>query len=79
MRLDWSRRSVPLGRTVLAAYSGVVVDWLDGNWAVFFLLTTVMVIPSLLFLWFIRRDVQRLEDASRERQAAWDKENGDSL
>lgn len=68
-----------LGRTVLAAYSGVVVDWLDGNWAVFFLLTTVMVIPSLLFLWFIRCDVQRLEDASRERQAAWDKENGDEI
>lgn len=67
-----------LGRTVLAAYSGVVVDWLDGNWAVFFLLTTLMVIPSLLFLWYIRRDVQRLEDDNRARQAAWDKENGDS-
>jgi len=66
-----------LGRTVLAAYSGVVVDWLNGNWALFFLLTTVMVIPSLLFLWAIRRDVQKLEDDNRARQAAWDRENGE--
>ncbi|RUO35376.1 AmpG family muropeptide MFS transporter [Aliidiomarina sanyensis] len=57
-----------LGRTVLASYSGAVVDWLDGNWAVFFFLTTVMVIPSLLFLWSIRKPIQRLEDESRAQQ-----------
>lgn len=65
-----------LGRTVLAAYSGVVVDWLDGNWAIFFFLTTIMVIPSLIFLWSIRKPIQRLEDENNARQAAWDKENG---
>lgn len=54
-----------LGRTVLASYSGVVVDWLDGNWALFFFLTTIMVIPSLLFLWSIRKPIQRLENESR--------------
>jgi len=40
------------GRTSLAAASGVLVDFLHGNWAVFFVLTAVMVIPSLcLLLW----------------------------
>lgn len=64
-----------LGRTVLATYSGAVVDWLNGNWALFFLLTTLMVIPSLLFLWSIRKDIQRLEDENRAKQAQWDAEN----
>lgn len=45
------------GRTVLAASSGALVDWLDGDWAVFFMLTTLMVVPSLCLLWFIRREV----------------------
>ncbi|EGN74445.1 hypothetical protein A28LD_2243 [Idiomarina sp. A28L] len=63
-----------LGRTVLATYSGAVVDWLDGNWALFFLLTTLMVIPSLLFLWTIRKPIQKLEDDSREKQNKWDSE-----
>lgn len=49
-------------RTLLSAYSGVLVDWLDGNWAVFFALTTVMVVPSLLLLWRMR---ERLEQVFR--------------
>lgn len=63
-----------LGRTVLGAYSGVVVDYLDGNWALFFALTTVMVIPSLLLLWTIRHKVYAMENANRQRsqQAARD-------
>jgi len=43
-----------LGRTTLAASSGELVDWLNGDWGVFFVITTVMVIPSLILLWFIR-------------------------
>jgi PAT family beta-lactamase induction signal transducer AmpG len=43
------------GRVMLGSYSGIVVDWLDGNWALFFILTAVMVIPSLLFLYIIRK------------------------
>ena len=40
------------GRTSLAATSGILVDALHGEWSVFFILTTVMVIPSLcLLLW----------------------------
>ena len=43
-----------LGRTTLAASSGELVDWLNGDWGIFFIITTVMVIPSLILLWFIR-------------------------
>jgi len=42
------------GRTTLAASSGALVDWLDGNWMVFFVLTTLMVIPALVLLLLIR-------------------------
>ncbi len=38
------------GRTTLAASSGVIVDSLDGNWQLFFILTSLMVIPALLLL-----------------------------
>ena len=43
-----------LGRTTLAASSGELVDWLNGDWGIFFVITSVMVIPSLILLWFIR-------------------------
>ena len=40
------------GRTTLAAGSGVVVDFLQGDWALFFVLTTLMVIPGLgILVW----------------------------
>jgi PAT family beta-lactamase induction signal transducer AmpG len=42
------------GRTTLAASSGAMVDWLNGDWGIFFVITAIMVIPSLIFLWFIR-------------------------
>jgi len=34
------------GRTTLAVFSGVAIDYLDGNWALFFIITALMVIPS---------------------------------
>ena len=40
------------GRTTLASSSGALVDWLNGDWGTFFILTALMVIPSLFFLWF---------------------------
>ncbi len=43
-----------LGRTTLASTSGYFVDILDGNWALFFAVTTFMVIPSLIILWRLR-------------------------
>ena len=42
------------GRTTLAASSGALVDWLNGDWGIFFIITAVMVIPSLIFLYLIR-------------------------
>ena len=45
------------GRTTLASTSGALVDWLNGDWGTFFILTTIMVIPSLVCLWFIRKKI----------------------
>ena len=42
------------GRTTLASSSGSLVDWLNGDWGIFFILTAIMVIPSLICLWFIK-------------------------
>lgn len=54
------------GRTTLAAGSGAVVDFLNGDWAFFFVLTTLMVIPGLfLLLW-----VSRLLKSFQEQQSS---------
>jgi len=44
-----------LGRTLISGASGFVVDALHGNWPLFFVLTSVMVIPSLLLLLYVGR------------------------
>ena len=49
------------GRTTLAASSGALVDYLNGDWGIFFVITAVMVIPSLLFLYAIK-DKLKLND-----------------
>ncbi len=49
------------GRTTLAASSGALVDWLNGDWGIFFIITAIMVIPSLIFLFMIRNKL-RLND-----------------
>ena len=46
------------GRTLLAASSGMLVDWLAGDWSTFFVLTAVMVAPALLLLWWVGRAVE---------------------
>ena len=46
------------GRTMLASSSGALVDWLNGDWGTFFIITTLMVIPSLVCLWFIRNKIK---------------------
>jgi len=46
------------GRTTLAASSGSLVDWLNGDWGIFFILTAIMVIPSLIFLYMIRHKLK---------------------
>lgn len=54
-----------LGRTTLSSASGYFVDTLDGNWAVFFAITTLMVIPSLIVLWYLRPHIYRLIEDSK--------------
>lgn len=49
------------GRTTLAASSGALVDWLNGDWGIFFIITALMVIPSLIFLYMIK-DKLKLND-----------------
>ena len=49
------------GRTTLAASSGAMVDWLNGDWGIFFIITAVMVIPSLIFLYVIKNDIKLSE------------------
>jgi len=45
------------GRTLFASSSGVMVDWLNGNWIIFFIITALMVIPSLVCLFLIRKKI----------------------
>lgn len=46
------------GRTSMAAVSGAFVDWLDGNWTLFFIITALMIVPGLLLLWSIYQQLQ---------------------
>jgi MFS transporter, PAT family, beta-lactamase induction signal transducer AmpG len=46
------------GRTNIAANSGVLVNMLGGNWALFFVLTSLMVIPGLWILWRMRNTLE---------------------
>tara|TARA_Y100001958_G_C21243089_1_gene571707 strand:- start:1743 stop:3122 length:1380 start_codon:yes stop_codon:yes gene_type:complete len=46
------------GRTTLASSSGSLVDWLNGDWGTFFILTALMVIPSLLVLYKIKNKIK---------------------
>ena len=49
------------GRTTLASSSGALVDWLNGDWGIFFILTALMVIPSLIILWILRNKIKIYE------------------
>lgn len=44
-----------LGRNLLASGSGMVVDGMGGDWAAFFVLTCLMVVPSLVILRIMAR------------------------
>ena len=49
------------GRTTLASSSGALVDWLNGDWGLFFILTALMVIPSLIILWSVKNRLKLSE------------------
>jgi PAT family beta-lactamase induction signal transducer AmpG len=46
------------GRTLFASSSGTLVDWLNGSWEIFFIITAIMVIPSLLCLMAIKNKLR---------------------
>ena len=46
-----------MGRTLLASSSGAMVDWLNGNWGLFFIITAIMVVPSLICLYLIKNKI----------------------
>ncbi len=48
------------GRTLFASSSGALVDWLNGDWGIFFVITAVMVLPSLVCLWIIRHQLAQM-------------------
>ena len=50
------------GRTLMASSSGALVDWLNGDWGVFFIITALMVIPSLILLWLIKEKITLKEN-----------------
>jgi len=51
------------GRTLLAASSGAMVDFLDGDWGLFFIITALMVIPSLVLLLLVRKRFSAIEES----------------
>ncbi|WP_260261206.1 AmpG family muropeptide MFS transporter [Vibrio intestinalis] len=56
-----------LGRTTLASFSGSLVDLLD-NWSMFFVLTALMVIPSLIMLYSLRHYFNDILEKARKRK-----------
>lgn len=46
------------GRTLFASSSGTLVDWLNGDWGIFFIITAIMVIPSLICLMAIKNKLK---------------------
>ena len=48
-------------RTLLASASGILVDAMGGNWTLFFVLTALMVIPSLVILYRLRHNITAIE------------------
>ncbi|MDN3700082.1 MFS transporter [Vibrio artabrorum] len=56
-----------LGRTTLASLSGELVDYLN-DWSTFFILTSLMVIPSLIMLYSLRHFFTDLLEKAKHNQ-----------
>lgn len=50
-----------MNRAVIGSSGGWIVDSLDGNWALFFIITTLMVIPGLMILYHLRHELNAIE------------------
>ncbi|GLT17203.1 MFS transporter [Vibrio zhanjiangensis] len=55
-----------LGRTTLASFSGELVDYLN-NWSTFFIITCLMVIPSLIMLYSLRHHFTDLLNKAQQK------------
>jgi PAT family beta-lactamase induction signal transducer AmpG len=58
------------GRTTVAASSGAIVDAMDGNWSLFFVFTTLSVIPSLLLLVWMSKLLEEHKAAGAQAASA---------
>ena len=56
-----------LGRTTLASFSGELVDYLN-DWSTFFIVTALMVIPSLIMLYSLRHFFTNLLEKAKNNQ-----------
>ncbi|CAH0526725.1 AmpG family muropeptide MFS transporter [Vibrio hippocampi] len=56
-----------LGRTTLASFSGELVDYLN-DWSLFFIITSIMVIPSLIMLYSLRHYFNDLLDKAKSQR-----------
>lgn len=56
------------GRITLGAFSGIGIDLLGGNWALFFVYTSVAVIPSLCVLAWIRDLVRKSRGSGAQQE-----------
>jgi len=62
------------GRTTLASFSGELADYLN-DWSLFFIITALMVIPSLLMLYSLRHYFADLLEKARRRDVEEHKKN----
>lgn len=58
-----------LGRTTIASFSGELVDYLN-DWSTFFVITALMVIPSLIMLYSLRHYFNQLLDKASKTEEA---------
>jgi PAT family beta-lactamase induction signal transducer AmpG len=49
-----------LGKTLFAASSGLLIDGLAGDWFIFFIITSLMVLPSLIILIIIGKKLKNI-------------------
>ncbi|QXC58972.1 MFS transporter [Vibrio mimicus] len=56
-----------LGRTTIASFSGELADYLN-DWSLFFILTAVMVIPSLIMLYSLRHDFSLMLEKAKQHK-----------
>ncbi len=56
-----------LGRTTIASFSGELVDYLN-DWSTFFVITALMVIPSLIMLYSLRHYFTQLLDKASKTE-----------